>query len=496
MKHGAIRRLNWGEPRSSATESGLASFREKAPFARRLSLVEDVSQLPLTAVSQTSASIPTLEPSPASAEEEAVALLRIAAEVEGALLVQYLFAAGSLLPDVSVNVPGVNQPIQSNDWSDSIITIAKQEMGHLITVQNLLLSLGATPHVDRENFPCASPLYPFPFSLQAVRLETLAEYVSAEAPRQVETADQADYAEAVQKANGVVGHVSRAGQIYERLFWLLQDGDAPQEPWPDLQNPFPGWPNWHIDPAQVGFNQDRQATPDEWRGDPASGAPDTAIYVIQVSNKAAAREAVFKVALQGEGPVAQVGVTHFDKFLRIYREQRAVAQQTGAPRFARNQADDPRTGTNGAATITDPKSLIWAKLANVRYQMLLMDIALSTSVGSTGNVPGTTATRQDFNTWAFAEMTISIKRLTRELREMPLSAGSAPDDPRAGVPYELPDAPLPADVPGQVQYLRDRLGESQSLRDRIASAFNPTTTQQQLLARMADTDTEMVAKLG
>ena len=47
---------------------------------------------------------------------------------------------------VTVSVPGFDHVISSDDWYDVIRTIAKQEMGHLITVQNLLLSLGATPH--------------------------------------------------------------------------------------------------------------------------------------------------------------------------------------------------------------------------------------------------------------------------------------------------------------------------------------------------------------
>src|SRR5262249_54434834 len=102
---------------------------------------------------------PRLDPSPASAEEEAIALLRIAAEVEGALMAQYQLAAGSLLQGISCDVPGFDPPIQSDDWYDLICSIAKQEMGHLITVQNLLLSLNAVPHVDRENFPLTSPLY-------------------------------------------------------------------------------------------------------------------------------------------------------------------------------------------------------------------------------------------------------------------------------------------------------------------------------------------------
>src|SRR5207344_1171339 len=100
------------------------------------------------------------------------------------------------------------------------------------------------PHFDRENFPSRSLLYPFPFSLQPVRLATIARYVCAEAPREVVPADQADLADAARAANAA-DPVPRAGQLYERIFYLFQDGEAPQDPWPDVRNPFPHWPDWH-----------------------------------------------------------------------------------------------------------------------------------------------------------------------------------------------------------------------------------------------------------
>jgi hypothetical protein len=442
------------------------------------------------------AGAPQIDPEPKSAEEEAIALLRIAAEVEGSLMAQYLFAAGSLLQGVSVNVPNFDHPIMSDDWYDLIRTIAKQEMGHLITVQNLLLSLNAAPHLDRENFPLTSPLYPFPFSLQPVRLASLAKYVCAEAPHHVAAADQADYADAVREANAIVGDVPRAGQIYERLFWLFQDDDAPQDPWPGLQNPFPSWPNWHIDPNKIGFNQDRQASPEEWRGNGADESPDTAIYVLQVRDKDSARQAIYKVGLQGEGPVGQEGVTHFDKFLRTYREQRAVARQADSPAFARRQSDDPRTGLGGAATITDPTALVWAKLGNTRYQMLLMDIALAVSIGQTGTAPSTTATRKDFTSWSFREMLACIKPLSEELRQMPLANGAAPDQPRAGLPYELPNQDLPTGISEQLNYLRDRVAESKRLRAQIQSTFSPTPKQKGIITVMENIDAAIGQKIG
>ncbi len=183
-----------------------------------------------------SADLPRLDPMPASAEAEAIALLRIAAEVEGALVPQYLFTAGSLLPGISTQLPGFDHAIQSDDWYDVMRVLAKQEMWHLITLQNVLLSLGSTPHLDRENFPASSPLYPFPFSLQPVRLATIARYVCAEAPRNVAAADQPDLSDAQRAANVGDAQMPRAGQIYERLGYLFQDGNAPQDPWRDLQN--------------------------------------------------------------------------------------------------------------------------------------------------------------------------------------------------------------------------------------------------------------------
>ena len=437
---------------------------------------------------------PHLDPAPASAEEEAVALLRIAAEVEGALTAQYLFSAGSLLPAVSMTLPGFDHPIQTDDWYDTIRVIAKQEMGHLVTVQNLLLSLGAAPHLDRENFPTSSPLYPFPFSLQPVRLTTIARYVCAEAPRNVAAADAADLSDALRAAGVGDGGVPRAGQIYERLFYLFQDGDTPQEPWRDLQNPFPHWPNWHVDPAKLGFNQDRQATAAEWRGQDDDERPDTAIYVLPIRDKVSARLAIHALGVQGEGPIGNAGATHFDKFLRIFRELRAVGQQPAVPAFVRNQSDDPRTGLGGNATISRPATLAWAKLGNTRYQMLLTDIALSLSVGSTGTVASILAARVDFLSWAFREMLASIKPLAEELRQMPLTddAGAA----SAGLPFELPEQALPTDTGAQIEYLRNRVADSKQLRAQIESTFNPSPKQKGILRVLDNLDVIMSRKIG
>ena len=63
--------------------------------------------------------------------EFAVMLLEIGASIEHALMVQYLYAAYSLRADHA----------KAKQWRKTLLTIAREEMGHLLTVQNILTLL-------------------------------------------------------------------------------------------------------------------------------------------------------------------------------------------------------------------------------------------------------------------------------------------------------------------------------------------------------------------
>ena len=67
--------------------------------------------------------------------EFAVFLLHAAAEIEHSLLIQYLYAAYSIdeQSEQDVNNFGLS-------WKTTIRLVAREEMAHLITVQNLLLA--------------------------------------------------------------------------------------------------------------------------------------------------------------------------------------------------------------------------------------------------------------------------------------------------------------------------------------------------------------------
>src|SRR5262245_8940053 len=106
--------------------------------------------------------------------DDAIGLLMLAAEVEHALMVQYLYASHSL----------------RSGPARLVAHVAIEEMGHLITVQNLLLVLGGTTaegiparlHLGRDGLRRKSPHNPFPLTLQKVAHSVLARFVVAERP--------------------------------------------------------------------------------------------------------------------------------------------------------------------------------------------------------------------------------------------------------------------------------------------------------------------------
>src|SRR5687768_10811309 len=105
-------------------------------------------------------------------QERLALLLRTAAQVEHALLVQYLYAGYSL-------------PANHGDRG-LLLGIAVEEMSHLMTVQNLLFSIGEPPHLARQDFgpPSgdADRLFPFDLILEPLSKHSLAKYVVAESP--------------------------------------------------------------------------------------------------------------------------------------------------------------------------------------------------------------------------------------------------------------------------------------------------------------------------
>ena len=156
-----------------------------------------------------------------TARLKAIYLLQIAAEIEHALMVQYLYAAYSLNERFA---EGRDDRLHSivTRWKRDIRTVARQEMAHLITVQNLLLALGAEANLDRENnFLLHPDAYPFPVRFEPLSLRSLAKYVVTESPELNEIDSRRDrkmLKQAMELAKSDLVKINRVGVLYVALY--------------------------------------------------------------------------------------------------------------------------------------------------------------------------------------------------------------------------------------------------------------------------------------
>ena len=155
-------------------------------------------------------------------QDKARILLESAAEIEHALMVQYLYAAYSLKgPDA------VAEADSRARWTPSpsraaILFASRARRWDTSDGAAPADRVGLPTNLEREDFPPRKDLYPFPLHLERLTQRSLAKYVVAEAPAAAEGID--DVVEASQAAAGAA--VNRVGMIYG-LLGLVFSGAAP-----------------------------------------------------------------------------------------------------------------------------------------------------------------------------------------------------------------------------------------------------------------------------
>ena len=242
-----------------------------------------------------------------TAKSLAIGLLQLAAEIEHALMVQYLYAADSIDP--------------ANDQRNlarKLRKIAIEEMGHLGTVQNLLLLLGGPQafHMQRDVIRRNSHLNPIPFVLEPVSRLSLAKYVAAEMPEAVPDAKLARVEELVALATADLGfNPRRVGAIYAMIYWLF----LPKEEaiaWMDLKALLPDAPlpaNPHLEEADFQTKAVIEAYElfgAEWGDD----MPD--FLLERATDRKCALEALRLITEQGEGFETSEDA-HFNEFMEL-----------------------------------------------------------------------------------------------------------------------------------------------------------------------------------
>jgi Ferritin-like len=383
--------------------------------------------------------------------DETIFWLSAAAEIEHALMVQYLFAAYSIDPQT---VPTGSPQNEARDVKSRLLQIAREEMGHFITVQNLLHAVGGALHFGRQFSPFEAAIQPFRYRLEPLTLDSLAKYVIAESPNRplsdltlrpnpaddvaIKQKIENDIVPRAKRSNGDVA-LWHVGAVFKRLGELFQselaDGDL------------------RIDRPNL------QATWGDW-GYEAPRGTDGAMVLVDVIAGASpaevrqhALDAIKRIGDQGEAfdaPIADQDESHFERFLSLYERVEKLEATLGRP-LALPVAPNPNTSPPplptsnvalamgqdhlDAGRITQARTLRWAELCNIRYRILLgclqHSLLLETATYETS---GDRTPKGLLQYWTFAEMR-RIKKIAEKLVELPKDDGGTL---RAGPPFELP----------------------------------------------------------
>lgn len=425
-----------------------------------------------------------------------VFLLHVAAEIEHALMVQYLYGAYSL--------GGPQVPEQHREavreWQTTILGIAKEEMGHLITVENLLRLIGGPLNFEREDYPFRSDFYPFTFTLERLSLDSLAKYVYAEMPEKEkwEDPDKQEIIERAEKANEGQP-LNRVGKLYSLLIELFRSDD----------------PFYLRERDILADSLVFQASWDEWgrgyrdgqrgqSGGPERGTPDLLIKAMGTRDKAVA--GLEAVAEQGEAPASQdpEEESHFTRFLRIYKEFKAATGDgtwsparpvPKNPRIAGepSSTDDPETLDVNARVapdfcvdeIRDPEAIGWAHLFNLRYRMLLVNLMHALDVEGPMSQTGALTPRGLLVNRTFGEM-YNLRSIAGILVQLPRLKGGDPCQSAAGPVFDMPyTLSLPEREPNRWRLHRDLIEASEIA---VAALRETGTSHNDYLRALEDAD--------
>jgi hypothetical protein len=366
-----------------------------------------------------------------SQREYGVFLLSMAAEIEHSLMVQYLYSAWSL---GGPQVPEAERG-RVETWRRIMLGIAKEEMGHLLTVQNLLRLIGGPVHLDREDFPWISGFYPYAFSLEPASRASIAKYVIAESPEKWPDSVSKAEKETIEKLATVDAkmQIGRVGVLYEKLIAMFSDPQALKDA--DFRS--------ETYPQQASFDDWGRGYSAGARGAAADTRPD--VLALRAANRAQAVYALKQVAEQGEATellVADQEDSHFMRFIEVWR---GLDNGSGWSPSLPLPINPTLPGlAAGAAVITNAESAAWGAMFNLRYRMLLTWLGHALNLGPSETAGAAPGRRGLALNRVFNEM-YSLKIIAGILSRRPL--GTDPSEP-AGPPFQTPyTLNFPADEP-------------------------------------------------
>ena len=347
--------------------------------------------------------------------KELTYLLSQGAELEHALMCQYLYAAFSLkgaadgLSDI--------QAERVERWRTVLFRIAGEEMLHWAVVQNLLAAVGSAPFVSRPHLPHQAQGYPpgVQLSLLPFGEPALQHFIYLERPQDVDSVDGAGFEPA-----GTALEPMRADEIVPRGQEFATVGHLYRSCARGLAHLAEklGEDRLFIGPA---FHQADES---------AFGWP----VLGPITNLEQAESAIARIVEQGEGATGDWNDAHYGRFLAVRDDYLAALSEDphldpvhpvlGAGMRAVE-------GIEPAIYITDPATGACSDLFNAVYELLLQMIARYFAFGH--ETPGQ---RTVLANAAVDLMFEGIKPLGLLLARLPVGPEHA--EATAGANFQLP----------------------------------------------------------
>jgi CDGSH-type Zn-finger protein/uncharacterized Fe-S cluster protein YjdI len=296
--------------------------------------------------------------SPRLADREAVLhALYEAAELEHNLMCTYLYAAFSI-KDAETDGLSREEAAAVGRWRRVLRGVAIEEMGHLVAVWNITSALGGSPRVGRTNFPIDPGYLPASVvvKLAPFTAETLQHFVFLERPQDsVERDGEGFQAERDYVRGTDAPHLVPMGINYDTVgvfYAALADGLRGLVARYGESVAFGGDPPLQLSPSELSL----------------AGAK----RVICLKTALAAFDAI---VVQGEGAPRDSVDSHFQKFLAIRGEFRALRDRNPAFSPAYPAATNPvlrrPPRPEGRVWLENREAIAVVDLANAAYGLML-----------------------------------------------------------------------------------------------------------------------------
>jgi hypothetical protein len=270
--------------------------------------------------------------------EELLIALSEAAELEHSLICQYLYCAYSLKTDQARDDISAADAATFGKWREQLLTVARQEMGHLGTVWNLNALIGGAAHVSRANFPQPSGRYYPPkidFALAPFGEEALERFIEFERPEEIAR---------------LAALAPPDPLIYKRVGDLYRQIRKAVETLPENQ-----------------LLVDTGATEDQ-----TSWSNNVILKTAVTRQETLA--AIDFIIIQGEGSPGSPAGSHFDRFKSLLAEltaHRAAGGAEPARRVVFNPITARHRDTVDGTTLRDPIAIRAVASFNLLYRCLL-----------------------------------------------------------------------------------------------------------------------------